>query len=247
MAGKKCKCPPAGAPEWVMTFGDLMSLLLTFFILIVSMSEIKKEDQFLASVEEVKEGFGIHGGGSRIPSQDPPAQSMHEKLEKLDKGREPTLSHSNDEGTQGRHDNVTIVREGMRYIVGSRITFYSGSADLTVEGKRLLGQIARQVKGLKNKLEIRGHAASAEALVHSRYKDLFELSFARAKAVAKYLTSAEVGVDPARIRLVAAGDSEPVAVRRYTDSALEPNRRVEVIQMEAVVGEFQKPESRDLP
>ncbi|MCA9240906.1 MAG: flagellar motor protein MotB, partial [Planctomycetales bacterium] len=29
--------PPPGIPEWVVTFGDMMSLLLTFFIMLVSM------------------------------------------------------------------------------------------------------------------------------------------------------------------------------------------------------------------
>lgn len=38
--GKKCKCPPEGAPEWVVTYGDMMSLLLTFFILLVSLSAL---------------------------------------------------------------------------------------------------------------------------------------------------------------------------------------------------------------
>ena len=35
--------PPAGVPEWVVTYGDMMSLLLTFFIMLVSMSKIKEE------------------------------------------------------------------------------------------------------------------------------------------------------------------------------------------------------------
>ena len=35
--------PSAGVPEWVVTFGDMMSLLLTFFIMLVSMSEIRQD------------------------------------------------------------------------------------------------------------------------------------------------------------------------------------------------------------
>ena len=37
-----------GIPEWVVTFGDMMSLLLTFFIMLVSLSEIKQEEKFQA-------------------------------------------------------------------------------------------------------------------------------------------------------------------------------------------------------
>ena len=45
-------------PEWVVTFGDMMSLLLTFFIMLVSMSEIKQEERFQAMVESFREQFG---------------------------------------------------------------------------------------------------------------------------------------------------------------------------------------------
>ena len=60
---KKCKCAPPGAPAWVMTYGDMMTLLLTFFIMLVALSEIKKEDQFRAIVKAVKKAFGMKGGG----------------------------------------------------------------------------------------------------------------------------------------------------------------------------------------
>ena len=35
-----------GIPEWVVTFGDMMSLLLTFFIMLVSLSEMKEEEKY---------------------------------------------------------------------------------------------------------------------------------------------------------------------------------------------------------
>src|SRR5690606_15939736 len=50
--------PEAGIPEWVVTFGDMMSLLLTFFIMLVSMSEMKEEEKYQAMVESFREQFG---------------------------------------------------------------------------------------------------------------------------------------------------------------------------------------------
>ncbi len=47
-----------GIPEWVVTFGDMMSLLLTFFIMLVSLSEIKEEETYQALVNSVQEQFG---------------------------------------------------------------------------------------------------------------------------------------------------------------------------------------------
>jgi len=47
-----------GIPEWVVTFGDMMSLLLTFFIMLVSLSEIKEEEQYQAMTDSIQESFG---------------------------------------------------------------------------------------------------------------------------------------------------------------------------------------------
>ena len=47
-----------GIPEWVVTFGDMMSLLLTFFIMLVSMSEIKEEEKYQAMVDSMRKQFG---------------------------------------------------------------------------------------------------------------------------------------------------------------------------------------------
>ena len=50
--------PEPGIPEWVVTFGDMMSLLLTFFIMLVSMSEMKEDEKYQAMVESFREQFG---------------------------------------------------------------------------------------------------------------------------------------------------------------------------------------------
>ena len=66
-----------GIPEWVVTFGDMMSLLLTFFIMLVSMSELKEEERFQAMLESMRRQFGhdsamaaaIPGGITRKPTR----------------------------------------------------------------------------------------------------------------------------------------------------------------------------------
>ena len=56
--------PPKGSdiPEWVVTYGDLMSLLLCFFILLVAFSEPKKPDEFRKVLEKIREALGFKGG-----------------------------------------------------------------------------------------------------------------------------------------------------------------------------------------
>ncbi len=47
--------PPPGVPEWVVTYGDMMSLLLTFFIMLVSMAEMKQDGKVRAALNALEQ------------------------------------------------------------------------------------------------------------------------------------------------------------------------------------------------
>ena len=126
---------------------------------------------------------------------------------------------------------------------GGRITFEPGSAQLSDLAKQQLTTLAGLIRGYKNKIELRGHTAKMEPLEGTGYQDLWVLSFFRAKAVMNFFTSSEIGIEPDRIRLIANADREPLAKRVYTPAAQEPNRRVEVLVMEALVEDFTRPEA----
>ena len=243
---KKCKCPPEGAPDWVMTYGDMMSLLLCFFIILVSLSEIKKEDHYRAIVEEIQKAFGMKGGGGKIPTKDDPKLSLIERLEVLQirQTKHKYPSNTEDPGMEGREAKVTKVREGMLFTQGGRVTFEPGYADLSDNAKRNIKIVADLVRGYNNKIEVRGHASPMEKDVLVEYPDLWTLSYARAKAVMDYLTSEEVGVRPNRIRLIANADAEPLVMKVYSAGEQQPNRRAEILVMEALVSDFTQPETK---
>lgn len=238
MASKKCKCPPAGAPEWVMTFGDMMSLLLTFFILLVSLSEIKSEDVWRAKAEVVKQSFGVHGGGGRVPSPDDPTMSLLQRLETLylQQERHKRTSDVDDPAARGRQPRVTQSRRDLRRGLGS-VYFEPGSAELSEHAKEQLRTIGRLIEGYNNKFELQGHASSSELGVQSDYPDLWSLSAARARAVMEFLAE-EVGIRRARMRLVANADNEPMKKREYDTRSLGPNRRVTIEISDRLVDEF---------
>ncbi len=61
---------PPGVPEWVVTYGDMMSLLLTFFIMLVSMSEIRNDQGSVrAMLDSLRERFGSHQGMAAVPGK----------------------------------------------------------------------------------------------------------------------------------------------------------------------------------
>lgn len=226
-----------------MTYGDMMSLLLCFFIMLVALSEIKKEE-FRVKAEAIKSSFAssITGGGV-IPGLENPDFSVISLLteKNLQLQEHKNQSRNEEEGIEGKTNTVRQIREGILEPVGGLITFEPGSAQLTAEAKRRIRDIVPRIRGELNKIELRGHASSIE-LVHSTgYKDLWELSYDRAKAVMEFLVN-EAGIRRDRIRISANADNEPLRQRDLSRSAQEPNRRVEIIVMEAIVDDFTKPE-----
>ena len=243
---KQKKCPPAGAPEWVMTYGDLMSLLLTFFILLVAISEIKQDDRYQQIVESVHEAFGMNGGGGVMPMDEVPNDlSIIEKIEMLaaknSQSRNP--SHAEDPGADGREQKVVTIREGKKIQVGGRIIFEPDSAVLSDRAKGQLEQIADLLRGENNKIEVRGHVAAGE--MGDDTDAMWDLSMQRAKAAMFYLTSEAAGIRSERVRIMANADFEPIKQRAYDAQAAEQNRRVEVIVSEALVQDYQTPEPRN--
>ena len=235
---KRKKPEAPGVPEWVVTYGDMMTLLLCFFVLLQAFSELKREHEYQRVITAVKEAFGYSGGIGVLPVDDPPLTSMIESLEAAAKKRlqESKVSESPTESVQGKQTKVTRVHEGLKFTLGGALTFEPGRAELRDEARPELLRVAKLLMGKRNKVEIRGHSATKPLPPGSPYANLFDLSYYRAKAIMDFLVE-EGGLDPIVLKISAVGDTEPVVPRAYTPEAQAANRRVEIIQTEAMVEE----------
>ena len=242
MARKK-KCSPRGAPEWVMTYGDMMSLLLAFFILLVALSEIDR-DKFRVKAKAIKSHFAGTYGGGILPSEEDPNLRHIQTLENLQfrLKKFENESKSEEEGIDGTDDQVTEVRKTMTHIRGGRIIFEPGSARLSPRAKGQIDEVATRMRGNRLKIELHGHASSIDLAAGSNYSDLYALTTARAKAVMQYMTSPRVGIRKERIRIVSNADHEPVISRIYERPAQAPNRRVEIIETDELVEDLTRPQ-----
>ncbi len=237
MAKKREHKKPEGAPSWMVTYGDMMSLLLCFFVMLVAMSEIKADERFEQVMQSVREAFGYQGGIGAVPTQEPPQLSLLQKLESIVIPRQvKKIGDSDEEGIEGRVYRVTQVREGLEITVGGRISFNRFSAELKPAADALIAQLADKIRGHTTKIEVRGHTTREPLPEDSQFKDRKDLSYRRAKVVATALT--RQGVDERRIRVTACGATEPLVVQAYTERRRAANRRVEIVVTESVVSEF---------
>jgi len=200
-----------GIPEWVVTFGDMMSLLLTFFIMLVSMSEIKQEEMYQALVESMRRQFGHEASMvSLVPGSSKPRNSALQKMATMGRARRANIMRGGDKvrAPVGDHPRVQTLRSAKNPIAGGVIHFAEGKAELTEKDKQQLQIIAQELGGKPQKIEIRGHTSRKPLPKNSPYKNHWELAFARCQNTRDFLES--VGIAPQRIRLGVAADHEPV-------------------------------------
>ena len=247
MPRKKCKCKP-GVPEWVTTYGDLMSLLLVFFVLLAAVSELRRDRDFQQQLQSIREAFGYTGGSGYAPMVDAPQNTViqHADAIQLFRKQHDQISDGQDPGIEGTQPAVTAIREGMQFVVGGVVSFEPGSAEVTPSGMRELEQLADEIRGKTNKVEIRGHAANRDRADDHDDVDLWDLSHQRADAVRRALTD-QFEINPRRLRVVAAANHEPLAQRVYREHRHAVNRRVELIVSEALVDDLQGPPDRPSP
>lgn len=230
----------------MLTYGDMMSLLLCFFVLIVSFSQVKTQ-KYNAVVAALRKALGATSDGGELPLSNQPANSIISMFKELHL-RPETYKHqadTNSKGAKGTQPNVKELRRGMRFAIGGPVTFEPGSADLSQQAKAQLKHIAGLVKGYNNIIELRGNATAGELgpVGTRRYKDVWRLSEARAQAVMAYLTGDQIGakyrLKRDRFRLVADGNNEPLVQRAYGSAAAAPNRRVTVVLSQDLVQQLQ--------
>ncbi len=218
MSKKKKQPVLEGAPEWMTTYGDMVTLLLTFFVMLVSMSSIQ-EAKFKKAMASLRKSFGILSHKMTTVS---PAQNL------IMKKPARMTGHINIDGLKGKHVEVKTIKQGKKIVIGGSVLFEKESAELKPGAYEDLLEIAEQLRGFKNKIEIRGHASSEPFSDEAaKYRDKWELSFYRAKAVADFM-SRKGGIRAKRIRITGCGEFEKADTNLFVLSR-DRNRRVEII------------------
>lgn len=238
MARKK-KQPEAqpGAPLFMATYGDMVTLLLCFFVLLYSFStlDVKKFEMLAASLQMA---FHIQPGG---PSNSSPV-SLKDGALMQGRGEAPTPSEGHRSYSLQRvlamvqeaikserlEDEIQIVENerGVAISMSEQILFGETSAELNPEGARILYKIGAFFEGIPNFVAVEGHTDNMTP-TGSRYRDNWALSAARAATVAAYLDNA-IGIDQSRLRAVGLGSSAPV-VPNDSPAHRSLNRRVDLI------------------
>jgi chemotaxis protein MotB len=221
------------AERWLLTYADLITLLMVFFVVLYSMSQADSDkfkrisaalqQAFNVDVLQGQAAASIDDGNARPtqPVDDLISDAQVPQVARLKNKIEAVVDGSN----QSPDVTVGVDREGIVVRLSGSYLFDSGRAELKPNSFSVLDAIASELRPAPNDIRVDGHTDSTP-IDSPRYPTNWELSTARALAVTRYLSETE-GVPSDRLMAAGFGEFRPL-VPNDTREHRALNRRVEI-------------------
>ncbi|MDW7672902.1 MAG: OmpA family protein [Bacillota bacterium] len=232
---KKNREENKGESGWLLTYADMITLVLTFFILLYTMSTIDviKFSQVVASV---KGSLGVIDGGRTIESEplndmgemeDEILQMLKDWEEEEDTIRDIVIRLEALLEVEQIQDAVRILvdERGINIRFLDHVLFDRGRAELKPEAKPLLDEVYNIISELDNQIRVEGYTCDLPSNT-VEFPTNWELSTRRATNVLRYLH--EKGVDGERLSAVGYGEYRPL-VPNTNEAQRRQNRRADII------------------
>ncbi len=209
---------------WMATFADLLSLMLTFFVLLFAMKSVDqgKLEETLGYFRQG--GIGVLRSGTDMPVMPPESGLFDPRVMKQFSPSEVKKMFDTTR-LQGKVE-LRREKEGVIISVSSEILFYSGEANLRHEAEEVLDEIVRITQGATYGIQVGGHTDN-QAISTPRFHSNWDLSVARAGSVVRYMLK-DQKLKPERFSVAGYGDSRPL-VSNDTASNRAKNRRVDIL------------------
>jgi len=223
---KKEEEKSGGSPAWMTTYGDMMTLLLCFFVLLVSMStmEVEKMRQAAASLK---------GALSALPFQErvmpSPVQPLRPSRGETRGRRSEAVERLRQVIRERNLQDIIRVQEseqGIHITIGDPALFDTGRAEIKSSILPVLNQIIEVVNTGDEYIRVEGHTDDVP-IHNAEFANNWELSIARALSVIRYIRNSQPDIDPERLRPVGCGEFHPVATNE-TEDGRAMNRRVDI-------------------
>ena len=222
---KKPRKETPGAPLWMVTYSDMVTLLLTFFVLMLSMAEMDKI-KFQQAAGSLKGAFGVMNRKQVIEPQSEvvlPSRRVipYDMLQRVYKRIMNRIEH-----LELNRDIELLENRGAIVLrIQEKVLFPPGSSALKKESEGVLKKVGELVRPLPFDMRIEGHADSTPT--GNPEETNWDLSVQRAMAVLKFFARNQVlALD--RLSAVGYGAERPL-VPNESDENRALNRRVEFV------------------
>lgn len=222
----------AGLPDWLGTYGDMVTLLLCFFIMLFAMSNVDA-DKYEAVVQAFNPGIFDFTGGSNLigdlntgENNDMGNYFAEEVIYQAElKSLQESLNKFVDE--EELDDSIDVVRDSDRVTLrfNSSLLFESAKATLKEDVKPYLKKISKSLPK-EYEIQIEGHTDNL-TISNQEFASNWELSAFRGINVLKYLID-YCEIDSDRLSVAGYGEFRPIA-DNSTEEGRGKNRRVDII------------------
>ncbi|PIS47010.1 MAG: hypothetical protein COT17_05635 [Elusimicrobia bacterium CG08_land_8_20_14_0_20_51_18] len=207
---------------WAVTYGDLMSYLMIFFLVLFSFSVAKndktKSRQYEESMASIQKIFGGKENKERL------AKAIAIEKEEMLASK---IKESVDSETLKNFMQIRQNEKKIKLVLTEGVLFDSGKADLKSGAKQILLTIIAELKKVPNDIVIEGHT-DILPVKKGRYATNWELSMARAYSVISFME--ENGIPAKQLAGIGYGENRPIADNARPEGRAE-NRRIEISLM----------------
>ncbi len=228
---------PQNAERWLLTYADMITLLMVFFVVMYALSKVETT-KFTALAESLSSAFNMPGiqlesgqGGHSLsptdaPLRPPPGTGLSPKQSAkrdpfLEKARSTLVSEIK---TGSIH--ISTEARGIVLALSGDVYFREGSATLNEDSINMLEKVAELIVPLPNPVAVEGHSDNTPTPRTDRYGSNLMLSAARAVSVAQTLELLNVPRD--RLSATGYGDAKPMRPNDTPEGRAQ-NRRVEIL------------------
>ncbi len=233
MAGRKDKPEIIMLPDkngWMATFSDMVTLLITFFVLLISMQSMD-DKAFKESFGFFNDAMGPLEKTNEQAVQGLPTIVSSDNIKifidssSLSRSLLNAMEQKNVGGIMGKGIRAYDVREtsrGLAIMLTGDVLFESGSATLSQEAYAVLAGVVSVLKTTDSMISVEGHTD-----VSGNDKYNWKLSMDRAMTVLNYFIY-EAGMSPTKFAVAGYGGTRPIDSNE-TDQGRRNNRRVELV------------------
>ncbi len=215
----------AGMGRWLLTYADMITLLLALFIILFSISTINKV-KLQRLVRDLGGGFNSQDAINNPPNGMTTATTKDD-LQAMQAQLQNYISKNNLQNkVQTQIQQNGKKRELVITLLSDKQLYDSGSADIKPETERILDEVYRQLKSRQNEVRVEGNTDNVP-IANAQFPSNWELSSARATGVARYFVEKD-GLAARRISALGYGEYRP-RVPNDTDAHRAANRRVDVV------------------
>ncbi|MGE5380665.1 MAG: flagellar motor protein MotB [Methylocystaceae bacterium] len=238
-----------GMERWLITYADLITLLLIFFIVMYTMSKVDaaKFEAVAQSLSQVLQGRSnaqvvdapgpsfIQGQSGAVPPQSAGADSQAAEQKSLEEIARKLSQEVQKDGKLAQ--NVVIYQQERGLVISFKdaILFPSGSATLLPESQDILLRVVNNLKDIPNYIRVEGHTDN-RPINNARFPSNWELSVLRATNVLHLMV--DNGIEANRISATGYGEYRPIVPNR-SDKEMGMNRRVDIVILKEKYGYFE--------